>query len=195
VDNGEPLGTPKRGVTTPLALWLIGTGIMMIWNRPMSPKDNAKVERNQATTWRWSEIAQAQSYQQAQLKLDETVQIQREQYPVTRLNRKTRAASFPELIQKAHDWSPEAFEPKRVHQFIAQKIYTRKVSKVGQINHFGRKINIDSQYKGQYVQAKFDLDKHAWIIYNQQDQKILEHPVHYFSKEYLINLRVFKNEK
>lgn len=194
VDNGEPLGSPKKGVTTALALWLIGSGIKMIWNRPFSPKDNAKVERNQDTTWRWSEIAKAQSYAQAQQKLNEAVRIQREQYPVTRLNRKTRAQAYPALCQKAREWNPGLVDSNNVYQFLAQKVFTRKVSQAGQINLFGRKCTVESKCKGQYVQLKMDPQKKVWIIYDQQDQKIKEQPTPYFSTENIINLTVFKKE-
>src|SRR3954468_7857520 len=53
VDNGKPFGDPQRCSIPELALWLTGLGIEVIWNRPRTPKDNAKVERMQATTSRW----------------------------------------------------------------------------------------------------------------------------------------------
>src|SRR3954468_9301443 len=53
VDNGKPFGDPQRCSVPELALWLIGLGIEVVWNRPRTPKDNAKVERMQATTSRW----------------------------------------------------------------------------------------------------------------------------------------------
>lgn len=55
VDNGRPFGDPKLELIPPLALWLIGLGIKVIWNRPATPQDNAKVERSQGVMGRWTE--------------------------------------------------------------------------------------------------------------------------------------------
>ena len=45
VDNGEPLDNPKMNATSALALWLIAMDVDMIWNKPHTPTQNAKVER------------------------------------------------------------------------------------------------------------------------------------------------------
>jgi hypothetical protein len=44
VDNGRPLGDPQLEIIPPLALWLLCLGIKVIWNRPATPQDNAKVK-------------------------------------------------------------------------------------------------------------------------------------------------------
>ena len=41
VDNGYPFAEPGQDTVPPLALWLIGLGIEMIWNRAFRPTDNA----------------------------------------------------------------------------------------------------------------------------------------------------------
>lgn len=50
IDNGRPLGDPKRLQIPMLPLWLVGYGIEPIWNRAAQPTNNANVERAQATT-------------------------------------------------------------------------------------------------------------------------------------------------
>ncbi|MEZ4684592.1 MAG: hypothetical protein R3B47_00540 [Bacteroidia bacterium] len=138
-----------------MALWLIGSGIKMIWNRPFSPKDNAKVERNQDTTWRWSEIAKAQSYAQAQQKpsMRQSVfsasNIQSQDLTERRVPRPIQHSVKKPVNGEIRVWLTRT---KNVYQFLAQKVFTRKVSQAGQINLFGRKCTIESKCKGQYVQ-------------------------------------------
>ena len=43
-DNGQPFADTAGNMIPPLALWLLGNGIEPIYNRPNSPRDNAKVE-------------------------------------------------------------------------------------------------------------------------------------------------------
>ena len=61
VDNGRPFGDPQMELIPPLALWLIGLGIQVIWNRPGTPQDNAKVERSQGVMARWTEYAKSKN--------------------------------------------------------------------------------------------------------------------------------------
>src|SRR3954454_410327 len=89
VDNGKPFGDPQRCSIPELALWLTGLGIEVIWNRPRTPKDNAKVERMQATTSRWTEVEQCYSCSELQTKLDQAATIHGEQFQVRRLGAKS----------------------------------------------------------------------------------------------------------
>jgi len=194
VDNGAPFRTPKANSTSALALWLIGHGVKVIWNPPASPKSNPKVERIQATSWRWSEISKAESYEQAQQRLDQAITTQREQYPVTRLGRKTRIEAFPELGQKARNWNPQNFDENRVYQFLAKKIYNRKVSSAGQITHFGHKLRIGAKWVRQTVQLKLEPEKLVWVVYDVQNKKTKEIPAFFLSRERILNLKVFRKK-
>ena len=52
----HPLGL-GRELPTDLALWLIGSGVEIIWNPPRRPQDNGVVEHSQGTGKRWAEPA------------------------------------------------------------------------------------------------------------------------------------------
>ncbi|MBV8318944.1 MAG: DDE-type integrase/transposase/recombinase, partial [Planctomycetaceae bacterium] len=52
VDNGHPWGS-QNDLPTDLALWLIGLGVNMIWNKPRCPQMNGVVERSQGVTQQW----------------------------------------------------------------------------------------------------------------------------------------------
>src|SRR3954471_11276520 len=89
VDNGKPFGDPQRCSIPELALWLTGSGIEVRWNRPRTPKDNAKLERMQATTSR--------NCTELQAKLDRAAIVQRERYQLRRVGPKSSKELYPEL--------------------------------------------------------------------------------------------------
>ena len=78
---------------------------------------------------------------------------------------------------------------------MSKKIFTRKVSSAGQINHFGQKITVGSLYKEQYVQLQLNKDKIEWVITaNHKDVK--NTPAIHLSPDRILNMTVFsKNEK
>ena len=56
VDNGAPWGS-WNDLPPDLALWLIGLGVGMIWNRPRHCQANGHVERAHGVLQQWSEPA------------------------------------------------------------------------------------------------------------------------------------------
>ena len=202
VDNGEPFGSSISGVTTELALWLIGYGIHVIWNKPSCPQQNGKVERNQSTSRRWSEILKCPNLEVAQKRLDEAAAIQRDYFPVSRLKNKTRKEVFEQLYTIQRPWDEQDFDPIRVYDFLKTKKYIRKVSSNRQITHFGYKPGIGAAYKGQYVSLRFEvIPKNqeeptlSWLIYDSVGKFIKKIDASYLSKQKLLNLNVMsKND-
>jgi hypothetical protein len=80
VDNGTPWGA-TGGLPTPLALWVIGLEVVLTWNHPCRPRENAVVERTQGVSERWVEPHTCASAQQLQRRLDKMDRIHRENYP------------------------------------------------------------------------------------------------------------------
>ena len=199
VDNGEPLGSPSTDTTPPLSLWLIAHDIDVIWNKPRCPQMNGKVEHMQDTSQRWAEIHSAANQEQLQKRLDYEANIQREVFKVTRLGNCTRRAAFPELLTAQRPWLPNSinhFSEMRVYNFLTKKIYSRKVSTNGQINHFGHKIIIGSAYKGRFVQIKLNIDSLpiSWVI--SSDAKVIKtSPALHLDKDRILNLSVFQRTK
>ena len=101
VDNGLPLGAPKKETTSPLALWLIGHDVDMIFNKPYCPQANAKVERMQDVSRRWAEADSARHLAHLQGRLDQEALVQRAGLGVSRMGYLTRLESFP-------NWRPAA---------------------------------------------------------------------------------------
>lgn len=149
----------------------------------------------QDTTQRWAEVSKCKNLEDLQIKLNQQIKIQRETFPVVRLKNKTRLQEFPQLETSKRIFSPEDFNPQRVYDFLAKKIFTRKVSSAGQITHFGQKMSIGGIYKEQYVQLQLDKDKVEWVI-TANHQAVKNAPAINLSPDRIINMTVFsKNEK
>ena len=195
MDNGEPFGSALINPTPPLALWLIAQDVDMTWNKPYCPQMNNRVEKMQDTTQRWAEVSKCKNLQDLQTKLNQQIKIQRETFPVVRLKNKTRLQEFPQLLTSRRVFSPQEFNPQRVYDFLAKKIFTRKVSSAGQITHFGQKMVIGSHYKEQYVQLQLDKDKVEWMI-TANHKYVKNAPAVNLSRERILSMTVFsKNEK
>ena len=62
----------------------------MIWNKPRCPQQNGVVEKMQGTSARWAEVEKAANLSELQVRLDKEAILQREKFPVKRLQNKTR---------------------------------------------------------------------------------------------------------
>jgi hypothetical protein len=191
VDNGEPFGSTRPSTTSELAMRLIGHNIGVSTNRPGVPQDNGKVERLQGTSVRWSEVLKCRTLDEAQRNLDEAITVQREQYPVSRLKGLTRAAAFPQLGTKRHQWDPSGFDPQRVYDFLSKKQYVRKVSGNAQVTHFGHKHRVGTKYVGQHVCLKFDAFALKWLVYAANGKFIKSMDAPYLSAVRIKNMTVY----
>ena len=133
VDNGEPLGSPQHNTTSVVALWLIGIDVDMIFNKPRCPQANAKVERMQDVSARWSDLHKAQNIKQLQENLDKEALFQRAFFPVSRLKNQTRIACFPELGASRRIFDEKFFDEKRVYEYLSKKIYVRPRHDMGRL--------------------------------------------------------------
>lgn len=193
VDNGKPFGDPQRSSVPAVALWLIGLGIETLWNRPATPRDNAKVERMQATTSRWVEIQSCASYAQLQSKLDKAAQIQREKYQVKRLGFQSRRQCYGELWNNTRKYCREAFDMVRVSYYLSQVVFVRKVSQRGLINFYGQSVYVGYIHRGKTVSLHYDVQKQHFIIEQQSKVAIACLQADNFSKENIIALTVCQN--
>ncbi len=94
VDNGNPWGS-CGDLPTPLALWLIGLGVDVIWNPPRRPQDNGVVERSQGVAWNWAEPDRCHDAAKLQWRLDQEDRVQRECYPYGSF--RSRLEAYPSL--------------------------------------------------------------------------------------------------
>ncbi len=194
VDNGLPLGAPKKETTSPLALWLIGHHVDMIFNKPYCPQSNAKVERMQDVSCRWAEADSTRELAHLQERLDQEALVQRAGLGVSRMGYLTRLESFPELETSRRPWRPQDFEPARVYGFLARKVYVRLVSKVGQITLFGQRFSVGQCHRGKWVHICLDVGSVTWRVFNGQDL-LRAITADHLARERLLNLTVNVNER
>lgn len=167
VDNGRPFGDPQRQIIPPLALWLIALGIRVIFNRPRIPQDNAKVERSQGVLSNWTEWHKCTDAAHLQYRLWQEADFHNLHYPVKRLKNKTRFQAFPSLLQSSKPFNPNNFDLPRVLEFIAQGNWERIVSKTGQINIWGQRLQVGMKYAYQQVSIKLDPKQNRWLVFDQ----------------------------
>jgi hypothetical protein len=175
VDNGWPFGDPQRKVIPVLALWLIGHGISVVWNRPRQPTDNAKVERMQQTTRRWVDLARCSTVALLRDRLTEVAQVQREQYPVSRLGFRSRASVYPGLHACEPRYAGSAFDIKRVYSYLSACRLVRIVASNGQASLYGHGYQIGKQYRGETIGVGFDADEVAWVFYDRRGAELRRH--------------------
>lgn len=188
VDHGRPLGDPTRLIIPPLALWMIGMGIKVIYIRPATPTDNSKVERMQGVTANWAEPNKCRSVTHLQQQLDLAIDIQRNHYPSKSCGKISRIKAFPKLIEGGRVLQTDQFNLKSIYQVLQDKVWTRKVSKVGQINLFGSPKSVGTKFKQQQVNIQLDLKTESFCVSDHNKQMIKTFPANLIIEKWLAPL-------
>jgi hypothetical protein len=194
VDNGKPFGDPQRCSIPELALWLIGLGIEVAWNRPRSPKDNAVVERMQSTTSRWTEVEQCSGCTELQTRLDRAAIVQREQYQVRRLGGKNRKELYPQLWNNSSVYSGKgAFDIRRVCTYLSQVSFTRKTNKKGAFTFYAQQVYVGGKHIYQPLCLRYDMDSNRFRLTDESNNTIGYVQADNFSAENILSLNVCQN--
>jgi len=156
----------------PLALWLIGLGIQIVWNKPRTPQENAKVERCQGTLGKWTEYKKCKDTFDLQIKLWEQSQFYNFDFPIRRKKNQKRIALFPKLRHTGRSWNPSDFKIQRVLDFLFNGCWERTVSSVGQIRLYGHVLQIGSHYKNQRISIKLCPIMNHWKFYDTKGKLI-----------------------
>ena len=196
VDNGQPFAVTDRSSIPVLSLWFIGLGIGMHYNRRYTPQENAKVERNQGTTGKWSDYKRCKSYEQLQQALDQACLIQREKYPLDKKDFKTRKELYPDLYINPNSYLPGNFSLTNVLKTVAQGTYIRKISKNNQITFYGLQPRMPKGYTYQDVVVKLDVDQNCWYVNDRFGKQITQFENDFLTYENIMNLKICrKNTK
>jgi hypothetical protein len=189
VDNGAPWAT-WADLPPALALWLIGLGIQMIWNRPRCPKENAKVERCNGLVGRWGDPATCAHHAAWEAHLQQVVVIQREQYVPRRLGQ-TRGAAYPELTAPPPVApATERFELERVNEYLGEGRWPRVVSKIGQITFYGKAHRVGRAWAGEQVWLRFDARTSEWVVERKDGKELIRHSAEQITTERICSLQV-----
>jgi hypothetical protein len=196
VDNGQPWGSSAE-LPTALALWVIGLGVSMHWNRPHHAQANAKVERSHGLSTQWAEPGRCADAQQLQAQLAWAETIQRDHYPAC--GGQSRSQAYPELAHSGRPYSPEQedslWDATRVYRLLAQGQWLRRVDPKGQISIYDRSVWIGNRYRGQTVYVRFDPDQVAWRTFDQTGQPLRCTPAPYLSSECLRTLQISRRHQ
>lgn len=163
----------------------MGLGVKVLLNRPRCCTDNGIVERGHGVLAQWVEAHKVAHWQCLQQALDGAILMQRERYPA--LEKQTRLQAFPDLrhnprhFQASHEatlWQWHA-----VTEWLATRIWSRRVDKVGRISFFSAPYSVGRAYSGHDVLLRLDVQQHHWVIESQQGHTLKRYPCLEISQE------------
>jgi hypothetical protein len=193
LDNGQPWGGGSD-VPPDLALWLLGYGIGLHWNRPRHKQGNAVIERGHGVCQRWVEAHTCQSPEELQERLAHFTTLQRERYPA--IAGQSRIAAFPALMAGGRPYDPtqdaESWDEHRVWAILEPRVWVRRVDKVGRISLLNRALPVGKAWARQEVTVRVQLidDRPHWHIRDAQGVLLRQHPAPELSRERLLALDV-----
>ncbi|MCP4988167.1 MAG: hypothetical protein GY928_19605 [Colwellia sp.] len=164
----------------------------MHFNRPRVPQENAKVERNQGTTARWSDYQKCNNYQQLQQALNNACLIQRDKYPLDRAGLKTRKELFPELYTNPNKFETNCFSMKRVIDTLAEHTYIRRVSKNNQFTLYGVQLSVPKGYAHQDIVIKLNAKSNSWQLLSSDGVEIANIHNNFITQNNINNLSIRK---
>ena len=191
VDNGVPWGS-WGDWPTDLALWILGLGVLVFWNRPRQPQENGKVERSQGTGRRWAEPHTCTTRAELQRRLEEMDLIQREEYPS--IDGQSRLAAFPTLSRSSRpysrSWERRSWDLECVRSHLSCSAVVRRVDVKGQVSLYNRGRYVGKQYAGQDVYVVFDPLDHQWVASDSDGRAVRAWPAEEISRERINRLEV-----
>jgi hypothetical protein len=165
VDNGYPWGS-CGDLPTPLALWLVGLDIGVIWNPPRRPQDNGVVERSQGLAKNWAEPDRCHDPAELQRRLNEEDQVQRRSYPHGSFG--SRMEAYPDLAHSGRPygaaWEREHWTWEAVLNYLAEAMVHRQVDRCGKIGLYHGKLYVGTVNRGKQVVLQFDPETVEWVI-------------------------------
>lgn len=191
VDNGAPWGS-TGGLPTALALWVVGLGVGMVWNRPRRPRENAVVERGQGVGKQWTEPQTCVSVAQLQERFEVADRRQRESYPS--IGGRSRLQAYPHRKHSGRSyqrqWEQAHWSLKKVLQFLAGYAVPRRVDHSGKVSLYDRGYWVGKKYEGQVVWVSLDASTRQWVVADAQGNELHRHAAREISRQRIISLSV-----
>lgn len=166
----------------------MGYGIEPIWNRAAQPTDNAKVERAQATTANWADLATCPDITDLRQKLAGVIVTQRERYPVRRLNEQTRQQAYPDIDTPLRPFEVGQFDYRLVLAFLQSRSWHRKASKIAVISFYYQRWFVSRTVADQWVSIRLDASNNEWAIFTDTGDYIKSFPNTIITEQALLNL-------
>ena len=191
VDNGAPWGS--RGEwPAELALWAIGLGVTMTWNRPRQPQENGVIERSQGTANRWCEPWTCDSADELQGRLERMDRLYREVYPYKK--GQSRAAYYPALTHSGRPYAIESeartWDWTRITAHLSGYAVVRQVDHRGRVSIYNRDHSIGKIHQGKSVYVMFDPETNEWLFADAKGHYLCRMAADELSAERVLDLNV-----
>lgn len=193
LDNGQPWGG-WSDIPPDLALWLLGFGLGLHWNRPQHKQGNAVIERGHGVCQRWVEPHTCATAAAVQARLDYFITIQRERYPA--IQGQSRLAAYPLLAAGGRPYDPAqeaaVWDEHRVWAVLEPRVWVRRVDKAGRISLLGRALPVGKAWARQEVTVRLVVHDDAphWQIRDGRGGLLRQHPAAELHRERLLALDV-----
>jgi hypothetical protein len=193
LDNGQPWGS-SNDLPPDLALWRLGLGIALVWNRPRHKQGNAVIEHGHGVCQRWVEPHTCPDQATLQARLDWATTTQRERYPSC--DGQSRLAAYPALAASGRPYDPaqeaQTWDGHRVWQWLGERVWRRRVDKVGRISLANRALRVGRPWARQEVTVQLVVHDDAphWHLCDGQGQLVRQHPAPELSGEHIRALTV-----
>lgn len=177
MDNGYPWGS-TGDLPTDLALWLIGLGVAVHWNRPRRPQENGVVERGQGVGKVWAEPHTCTSAAQLQRRLDRLDRLQREDYAAA--GELSRMELYPGLAHSGRAysgrWEQRHWDLGRVLDHLSGYAVPRRINPKGMVSVYDTSYYVSSARAGETVFVVVDPQRREWVVTDAHDQQLRRWP-------------------
>lgn len=163
-----------------LALWLLGLGVGVVWNRPGHKQGNAVIERGHGVCRRWVEPATCPDPATLQARLAYFTALQRERYPACA--GQSRLAAYPALAHSGRPYDPareaRQWDARRVWTWVGERVLTRRVDKVGHLSLAGRALGVGKAHARTDVTVRLEVrgGRPTWVIRAADGTVLRQHP-------------------
>lgn len=187
-------GVPRETCRPDLALWILGLGIDMHWNRPGQPQENGVIERSQGTAKRWADPAACATIPTLQAALDRMDRLQRERYPA--VGALSRLAAWPKLSHSGRvytrRWEQRHWNLARALEHLAEYAVTRRVGQNGRISLYNRTKYVSCLHRNQTVYVLLDPEESEWVIADAEGRQLRRLPAEELTAANICTLQVSK---
>jgi hypothetical protein len=191
LDNGQPWGG-WNDLPKPLALWLVGLGLGLLFNPVCRPEHNGVVEKSQGTGQRWAEPHTCRSVEELQERLDWLDGLQREKYPS--LQGRSRLEVFPQLLDIQRPYSAAAesqlWRFARAQEYLAGHVAQRRASSQGQVWVYDHRYSVGAVNRNKTVLVQYDSLRGTWIFADEKGHLLREVPASEITPERILSLSV-----
>lgn len=170
-------GKSKSPFPTRLHLWLIALGISLEFGRFSCPTDQAITERSHQL-WE-KQVLQGQifaDWEQLFQALQQRCEFLNTHLPCASLGEQPPLTAHPEALTNPRlyrpEWEPDLLDLSRIHAYLAQGRWFRRVSQAGTMSLGGQIYYLEPFWAQQQVEISFEPDDLHFLVHAPDGQLI-----------------------